>query len=108
MMRWMTCLFVFTDDDKREFFRTQRERIHAGRRVDTTGSIRLIQTALRDWPAPHTIPETLSGSFGTATVDYKKTVAQEQLAALRLLANKNPTWCWVTTETGRPPCCIRR
>ena len=49
-------LFVFTDDDKREFFRVQRERIHAGRRVDTTDGMRLIQTALRDWPAPHTIP----------------------------------------------------
>ena len=43
-------------DDKRELFRTQRERIHAGRRVDTTDGMRLIQTALRDWPAPRTIP----------------------------------------------------
>ena len=41
-------LFAFTDDDKQEFFRTQRERIHAGRRVDTTDDMRLIQTSLRD------------------------------------------------------------
>ena len=49
-------LFVFTDDDKREFFRTQRERIHACQRVDTTDGMRLIQPALRDWPVPHTTP----------------------------------------------------
>ena len=54
------------------------------------------------------ILEILSGSFGAAAVDYQQTVAQEQLAALRLLVNKNPTWCWVTTEMGRPPCRIRR
>ena len=52
--------------------------------------------------------EILSDSFGAAAVDYQQTVAQEQLAALRSLVNKNPTWCWVTTETGRPPCRIRR
>ena len=52
--------------------------------------------------------EILSDSFGAAAVDYQQTVAQEQLAALRSLVNKNPTWCWVTIETGRPPCRIRR
>ena len=52
--------------------------------------------------------EILPGSFGAAAVDYQQTVAQEQLAALRSLVNKNPAWCWVTTETGRPPCRIRR
>ena len=59
MMHWMTCLyrrFVFTNDDKREFFRTQGERIHAGRRVDTTDGMRLIQTALRTGQ-PHTRPQ---------------------------------------------------
>lgn len=54
------------------------------------------------------ILEILSGSFGVAAVDYQQSVAQEQLAALRRLVNTNPTWCWVTTETGRPPCRIRR
>ena len=38
--------------------------------------------------------EILPGSFGVATVDYKQSVAQEQLAALRRLVNTNPTWCW--------------
>ena len=54
------------------------------------------------------ILEILSDSFGVAAVDYQQSVAQEQLAALRGLVNTNPTWCWVTTETGRPPCRIRR
>ena len=55
------------------------------------------------------ILEILSDSFGVAAVDYQQSVAQEQLAALtRGLVNRNLTWCWVTTETGRPPCRIRR
>ena len=54
------------------------------------------------------ILEILPDSFGAAAVDYQQLVAQEQLAALRRLVNTNPTWCWVTTETGRPPCRIRR
>ena len=37
-------MFVFMDEDKREFFQTQRERIYACRRVDTTEGMRLIQT----------------------------------------------------------------
>ena len=73
VMHWMTCLyrrFVFTNDDKREFFRTQRERIHAGRHVDTTDSMRLVQTALRDWPAPHTIPAR--APYGHASLLHRR------------------------------------
>ena len=64
-------LFVVTDDDKREFVRTQRERIHPGRRVvDTTDGMRLIQTALRDWPAPRTIPAR--APYGQASLLHRQ------------------------------------
>ena len=49
---------------------TQRERIHAGRRVDTTDNMRLIQTALRDWPAPHTIPAR--APYGHASLLHRR------------------------------------